>query len=158
MRRRPRDAKDGIFAGGMGADTIFQGVVIALLTLAAYFIGISTAGVSLADAIASDQVGLVGMTMAFLTLSMVEMFHALNMRSQRGSIFTLKGQNKWLWASLGVALLLTFLVIETPLAQAFDFAELDVAHYLISMGLAILIIPIVEAEKAVMRAIDKGKK
>ncbi len=158
MRRRPRDAKDGIFAGGMGADTIFQGVVIALLTLAAYFIGISTAGVSLADAIASDQAGLVGMTMAFLTLSMVEMFHSLNMRSQRGSIFTLKGQNKWLWASLGVALLLTFLVIETPLAQAFDFAELDVAHYLISMGLAILIIPIVEAEKAVMRAIDKGKK
>ena len=157
MRRKPRDATDGIFAGGMGADTIFQGVVIALLTLAAYFVGIQTAGVSLADVMADEQAGLIGMTMAFLTLSMVEMFHSLNMRSQRGSIFTIKGQNGWLWASLGMALLLTFLVIETPLSRAFGFAELDAAHYLMSMGLAILIIPIVEVEKAIMRAIDRGR-
>ena len=158
MERRPRDAKDGIFAGGMGADTIFQGVVISLLTIAAYFIGISSVGASVADVVASDRAGHTGMTMAFLTLSMVEMFHSLNMRSLRGSIFTLKGQNKWLWGSLAIALLLTFVVIETPLSVAFDFAELDLEHYAISMGLAILIIPIVELEKLVMRSIEKGER
>ena len=95
------------------------------------------------------------MTIAFLTLSMVEMFHSLNMRSRRASIFSLKGQNMWLWGAFFLALLLTFLVIETPLRVAFDFAVLDVAHYAMSMGLALLIIPIVEVEKAIMRAIER---
>ncbi|OFK23442.1 cation-translocating P-type ATPase [Olsenella sp. HMSC062G07] len=157
MKRKPRDAKDGIFAGGMGLDTIVQGVIIAVLTLVAYLIGVRSMGVTLAEVAANDQAGVMGMTMAFLTLSMVEMFHSLNMRSLRGSLFTLKGQNKWLWASLGVALLLTFVVIETPLSIAFNFAELDLEHYLISMGLAVLIIPIVEVQKAIMRAVDRSR-
>ena len=157
MARKPRDSKDGIFAGGVGADTVFQGVVISILTLAAYFVGINHAGVTIAQVVQDPQMGLEGMTMAFLTLSMVEMFHSFNMRSLRGSLFTLKGQNKWLWGSFAMALLLTFVVIETPLSVAFDFAELDMAHYAMSMGLAILIIPIVEIEKAVMRAIDRSK-
>ena len=49
-------------------------------------------------------------------------------------------------------------MIETPLSVAFDFAELDLEHYAISMGLAILIIPIVELEKLVMRSIEKGER
>jgi Ca2+-transporting ATPase len=88
---------------------------------------------------------------------MVEMFHSFNMRSQRQSLFKLKGQNKWLWGSFAVALLLTFVVIETPLSAAFGFAEIDLQEYLVAMGLAILIIPIVEVEKLVMRAIDSRK-
>ena len=96
--------------------------------------------------------------MAFLTLSMVEMFHSLNMRSRRTSLFALKGQNKWLWGAFAVALLLTYLAIETPLSIAFHFAEIDLTLYGIAMALALLIIPIVEIEKAVMRAIDRGRK
>ena len=128
-----------------------------MLTLGAYFIGLATEGVSLADVVAGNGSGLEGMTMAFLTLSMVEMFHSLNMRSRRESVFTLKKQNFWLWGAFVVALLLTFVVIETPLSEAFDFAELDLVHYAISMGLAALIIPIVELEKAIMRRVDKAK-
>ena len=157
MERQPRDSKDGIFSNGMGLDTIVQGVVISVLTLAAYFAGLAHSGVTVAQVIADPHAGVEGMTMAFLTLSMVEMFHSLNMRSRRESIFTLKKQNLWLWGAFVVALLLTFVVIETPLSVAFDFAELDLTHYAISMALAALIIPIVELEKAVMRAIDKAK-
>lgn len=157
MERQPRDSKDGIFSNGMGLDTIVQGTIIAVLTLVAYFIGLATEGVSLADVVAGNGSGLEGMTMAFLTLSMVEMFHSLNMRSRRESVFTLKKQNFWLWGAFVVALLLTFVVIETPLSEAFDFAELDLVHYAISMGLAALIIPIVELEKAIMRRVDKAK-
>ena len=157
MKRKPRNSKDGIFANGMGIDTLVQGAIIAALTLASYFIGISHAGVSLAEAVASDQAGLKGMTMAFLTLSMVEMFHSLNMRSRRGSIFKLPTQNGWAWGAFALALLLTWVVIETPLSQLFHFAELDLMHYGIAMVLAFSIIPIIEIYKSVMRGIEKEK-
>ena len=158
MRRKPRAATDGIFAGGMGADTLFQGIVISVLTLVSYFVGhyMEFGTMDLSQVIADPSAGIYGMTMAFLTLSMVEMFHSFNMRSLRQSIFSLKGQNKWLWGSFAVALLLTFVVIETPLSRAFNFAEIDLEEYLVAMGLAILIIPIVELEKLVMRHVGKG--
>ena len=157
MQRKPRNSKDGIFANGMGLDTLVQGIVISVLTLISYFIGLQHAGVSVAAAVANDQAGIEGMTMAFLTLSMVEMFHSLNMRSRRESIFRLKKQNLWLWGSFAVALILTFVVIETPLSHAFGFAEISIREYAIAMGLAFVIIPIVEIEKAIMRAVEKGK-
>ncbi|MDU5893823.1 MAG: cation-translocating P-type ATPase C-terminal domain-containing protein, partial [Atopobium minutum] len=112
----------------------------------------------ISQVLSNPAAGIEGMTMAFLTLSMVEMFHSFNMRSRRQSIFSLKTQNIWLWGSFVIALLLTFVVIETPLAQAFGFAKIDLAEYLIAMGLAILIIPLVELEKAIMRAIDKDNR
>ena len=157
MRRKPRNSKDGIFANGMGADTLFQGIVIAALTLGSYFIGINHAGVGIAEAVANDQAGLEGMTMAFLTLSMVEMFHSLNMRSRRASIFGLPTQNIWSWGAFALSLVLTYIVIETPLSTLFNFAELDMVHYGMAMGLAALIIPIVEIYKAIMRSVEKDK-
>lgn len=159
MKRKPRDAKDGIFSNGMGIDTVVQGTVIALLTLVSYFIGhwYEYGTLDISQVLANPVAGVEGMTMAFLTLSMVEMFHSLNMRSRRQSIFTLKKQNLWLWGSFAMALLLTFVVIETPLAHAFGFAEIGFAEYLTAMLLAVLIIPIVEVQKAIMRAVDKDK-
>jgi Ca2+-transporting ATPase len=80
------------------------------------------------------------------------------MRSRRQSIFSLKGQNMWLWGAFLVAFLLTFLVIEIPfLANMFSFTVLDLPHYGMALGLAILIIPIMEVYKAIMRAVDKSK-
>ena len=157
MKRKPRNSSDGIFANGMGVDTIFQGLVISALTLISYFMGIKAAGVPLADAVASDANGIMGMTMAFLTLSMIEMFHSFNMRSRRTSIFRLPTQNWWIWGAFCLALFLTWVVIETPLSLVFGFAELDLSHYLMAMGLAILIIPINEIYKAIMRGIEKNK-
>ena len=96
------------------------------------------------------------MTMAFLTLSMVEMFHSLNMRSRRASLFSLPTQNGWAWGAFALSLVLTFIVIETPLSQLFHFAHLDMSHYGIALGLAFLIIPIIEIYKAIMRAVEKN--
>ena len=149
MKRAPRDSKDGIFVNGMGIDTLFQGVVIAGLTLSSYFIGVQYAE-------AGSEPALVGMTMAFLTLSMVEMFHSLNMRSRRASLFSLPTQNGWAWGAFALSLVLTFIVIETPLSQLFHFAHLDMSHYGIALGLAFLIIPIIEIYKAIMRAVEKN--
>jgi Ca2+-transporting ATPase len=96
------------------------------------------------------------MTMAFLTMSMCEIFHSFNLRSQRKSVFSLKGQNKVLWAAMLGSLLLTTIVIEVgPIAHAFGFTTIGLTEYVISMGLAFLVIPVVEIVKLIQRAVSK---
>ena len=154
MNRPPRDSKDGIFAGGLGFDVIYQGILVTLITITAYLIGamMDPEVGSLAALRAAGESGH-GMTMAFLTMSMCEIFHSFNMRSQRKSVFSLKGQNKILWAAMLGSLLLTTLVIEVPLiAGAFGFTIIGFTEYAIAMGLAVLVIPIVEIVKLIQRA------
>lgn len=159
MKRKPRNPKDGIFAGGVGFDCLVQGSIIALLTLASYFIGhyFEYGTFDISQVITNPEAGVEGMTMAFLTLSMVEMFHSFNMRSLRGSIFKLTSHNIWLWGSFVMSLILTFVVIETPLSQAFGFAEIGFKEYAMAMLLAASIIPLMELYKAVMRSVQKNK-
>ena len=114
-----------------------------------------------ADAIASGlySAEMLGSSMAFLTLSMCEIFHAFNMRSLHGSIFTIKGQNKWLWGAGVLSFILTTVVVEIDfLCQAFELAHLNMMEYGIALGLSILIIPIVEFVKIFHRRIDKNKE
>lgn len=87
---------------------------------------------------------------------MCEIFHSFNMRSQRKSVFSLKNQNKVLWAAMVGSLLLTTLVIEVPfIAKAFGFTPIGWDEYGIAMALAILVIPVVEIVKAIQRACKK---
>lgn len=147
MKKKPRSTKDGVFAGGMDKDILYQGAFTTLLVLAAYFIGdfIETGAWHIAQ---SDD----GITMAFLTMSMTEIFHSLNMRSRRKSIFTLDTQNKWLWVSCILALVLTTAVIEIPvIANIFGFTVINLKEYAIALGLAFTIIPFVEIVKAFQR-------
>lgn len=159
MNRKPRDSKEGIFADGLGFAVAYQGILVTVITLASYLIGrYVLAGAHHADAIAAGTYSaeMLGTSMAFLTLSMCEIFHSFNMRSLHGSIFTIKGQNKWLWGAGLLSLVLTTAVIEIDfLANAFSLAHLDLTEYAIAMGLAILIIPIVEIVKLIQRAIKK---
>lgn len=161
MSRPPRNSKDGIFANGMGFAISYQGVLITLITIASYFIGARVlANMHHAEAIANGlySAETLGSSMAFLTLSMAEIFHAFNMRSLHGSIFKIKKQNLWLWGAGVLSLLLTTLVVEVPfLANAFELAKLDGAEYGIAIALAISIIPMVEIVKAIARAIRKKK-
>ena len=151
MHRKPRDAKAGIFAGGMGIDILYQGIMVSALTLISYYIGHSFLGAGAAN---GDH----GMTMAFLTMSMAEIFHSFNMRSQRGSIFRLKSQNKTLWLAGAGSLIATTLVCEIPfLADAFGFASVGFTEYLIAIGLGLVVIPVVEIVKLIQRAIAKHK-
>ena len=97
-----------------------------------------------------------GMTMAFLTMSMCEIFHSFNLRSQRKSIFSLKTQNVVLWAAMIGSLILTTLLLEVPfLADAFGFVPVGFEEYGIALGLGFLVIPIVEAVKFVQRKLGK---
>ena len=154
MKRRPRSSREGIFSGGLGGDVAYQGVLIAVVTLAAYFIGhFMEAGVW---EIANSPDG---MTMAFLTMSMAEIFHAFNMRSQRGSILTMKRQNLYLLGAMLFSLLLTTLVIYVPfLSGLFGFEHISAAEFAAALGLAFCVIPIVELVKLLERTISKRKE
>lgn len=151
MKRSPRDPKAGIFAGGMGFDVFFQGAIVTVLVMISYLIGHHyESGVW--EFVNSKD----GTTMAFLTLSMVEIFHSLNMRSRRGSIFKLTSHNKFLYGAMIVSLLLTTAVIEIPfLSAAFDFTPIALPEYLIALSLAVLIIPIMEIVKFIQRKMEK---
>ena len=151
MKRPPRKSEDGIFAGGMGFDIVVQGFVISGLVLASYFIGhFMEAGVW--EITESPD----GMTMAFLTMSLIEIFHAFNMRSQRNSVLQSGKSNKWLWGSLVLSLVLTTGVIYIPfLSEAFAFSEISLTEFAVATALAAVIIPIVEAIKFVQRKTKK---
>ena len=154
MQRPPRDSKEGIFAGGLFFDIAYQGILVTLLTIASYIIGhsIDVGAFSIPKGVSE-----IGMTMAFLTMSMCEIFHSFNLRSQRKSVFSLKGQNVILWAAMLGSLLLTTLLLEVPfLAGAFGFQTLKFEQYAIAMGLAVLVIPVVEIVKLIQRKTAKN--
>lgn len=158
MKRKPRKASDGVFAGGMGIDIAFQGVIITLLVLASFFAGVyfDMGYINIADMIAGTA-DAEGVTMAFITLSMVEIFHSFNMRSRRASIFSMKTQNKWLWGAAALALALTVIPVEVDfLAEVFGFMPLPAHALLTALGLAFLIIPLMEIYKAIMRRVEKN--
>ena len=157
MSRPPRDSKEGIFAGGLLGDIAYQGVLVTALTIVSYLIGsyfefgagffgqLRTLG-------ASDH----GMTMAFLTMSMCELFHSFNVRSQRKSVFAMKSHNKVMWLSMLVSLVLTTAVLEVPfLANAFGFTSIGLTEYVIALLLGALVIPVVEIVKFVQRKLEK---
>ncbi len=157
MKRPPRLKTEGIFADGLGVNVVFHGILLAAITLSAYFIGCALEH----GGIQSNQ----GMTMAFLTLSMAEIFHAYNVRSMHKSVFSLKSHNKLLWGAMLSSLLLTTAVIFVPGVNAFfHFADaagnsiIDVKEYFIALALALSVIPIVELQKAIVSAVRKRKK
>ncbi len=153
MRRKPRAADSGVFAGGMGIDIAYQGLLVSVLTLASYFLGHFLESGVWEITNSAD-----GMTMAFLTMSMAEIFHSFNMRSQRGSLFTMGSRNWALLVSSFAALLLTTLVCEVPfIAAAFDFTTVEFSEYIVAIGLGFLVIPIVEIVKFFQRLAAKKK-
>ena len=158
MRRKPRSKNDGIFAGGLGVDCAYQGIIVSILTVAAFYIGefLETGHLIWRNIPDSSE----GMTMAFFTMAMCEIFHSFNMRSQRGSAVAMvfKGShNILLYGAMALSFVLTTAVVEIDfLSNLFGFAHLDLKAYLISLGLAFLVIPIVEVVKLIQRKTAKN--
>ena len=138
-----------IFAGGLLGDIIYQGVLVTALTIISYIIGHSfeVGHFQMPHGVSAD-----GMTMAFLTMSMCEIFHSFNLRSQRKSIFSLKAHNLILWGAMIGSFLLTIALLYVPLLRnAFGFEPISVVEFGIAVALAFLVIPIVEIVKLIQR-------
>ena len=142
MNKKPRKAKASFFDDGMGANVIFQGIVIGGLTLLAYYIG---------EFVYKDQT--LGMTMAFATLSFTELIHSFNVRSLDKSLFTLGVfSNKTLvWAIFGSAILQLVVLTVPAVATLFKVEIMNSTQWIWVLGLSFSIIPIVEIQKLIYR-------
>ncbi len=154
MTYPPRKSKASLFAGRTGKDILIQGMFQTGLVMTAFCIGnyVLATGARHAEA----------MTMAFIALSMIQLFHSYNMRSSKNSILNKKMfSNKYLNISFLIGALLTILVVVVPPFQVvFDTVSITWQEWLISIGVAFAIVPLVEIQKAIEKAIKSktGKK
>ena len=152
MKRKPRNSNDSVFSNGAGIDTILQGLFMAALIVVSYFIGeyLETGTINL------SVTSLDGMSMAFLTCSFVQIFHAICMRSQRQSIFKLKTFNWWLLGAFASTTLLTAGILYVPFfTKLFKFTAISFKEFMIALGLAFLVIPAIEIIKFFQRRLKK---
>ena len=122
---------------------VIQGIIMAGIVILSFFLGEYMENGVWRLAESQD-----GMTMAFLTANFIEMFHAISMRSQKHSIFTMKSFNKWLFGAFILTTLLTLVVIYVPFfAGIFSFTQIDFGEFITAFGLAFSIVPIIEVLK-----------
>ena len=143
MQQKPRPKKEGFFANGYAWKICIEGIVIGGVTLISYIIG-HFSGLENAHA--------VGQTMAFLTLSSTQLFHAYNVKSHH-SVFSPKSyKNSFMNFAFIVGFVLQILVIYTPGVQdLFEFAPLSFGYFMICMGLSLVMVVIMEIVKLVRR-------
>ena len=88
MERKPLKSGKGIFTKGMTWRIIYQGVMIGLLTLAAFIIGLGTKDVPIIEGLSEQEVRVeIGQTMAFMVLAFSELVHVFNVRNNKKSLF-----------------------------------------------------------------------
>ena len=146
----PRKSGSSLFAGKTGIDIIIQGVMQTALVMASFLVGF----------LYFEKVGAshsVSETMAFVTLCFIQLFHSYNLKSQSQSIFNKKVfDNKFLNLAFGVGVVLVVLVVSiAPIGKLFDTEPLTWAQWLIAIGSAFLIVPMVEIQKIIERKLEK---
>ena len=162
MKRKPRSSDESVFAHGAGIDMIWQGLYMGILVVAAYFIGdymqCMENGEVFTWAKCLTESSPDGVSMAFLVCNFMEVFHAISMRTQRGSIFKLKKFNWWLLGAFIFTLIMTLVVIYVPfLNTLFELTAISGAEFFVALGLAFSVIIVLEIYKAITRAIHHKK-
>lgn len=148
MQKPPRDPKKGLFADGLWTAIIFEGLMIGALALLAFVIG--------ANVFASLTVG---RTMAFAVLSLSQLVHAFNMRSEHSVIKAGLFKNPFLILSFIIGLILEVTVISVPaFASVFGAAPLGTLQWIITAMLSLMPLAIVEGQKFVTDKIFGKKK
>ena len=136
MERKPVDSKKGIFADGLWNKIIVEGVMIGMLTLIAFSIGNKYYGIE------------VGRTMAFISMGLLELVHSFNIKSEKYILKVGILENKFLIGSFILGIFVQTIVILIPtLANIFDVVNLTSNQWLITLGISILPIPIMELQK-----------
>ena len=149
MNRKPNKPGKGVFTKGMTWRVIYQGVMIGLLTLAAFMIGLATTTTPI-DGLTLDESKIeVGQTMAFVTLAFSELVHVYSIRNNKLSIFKtgIKGNSKLIWATLGSAALMLIILLVPALRNVFSIPVLPTENIVELIGLIIAPLIIVELFK-----------
>ena len=149
MTRKPAKPGKGIFTKAMTWRIIYQGIMIGLLTLAAYAIGLATTNEPINGLTLEQSKIEVGQTMAFVTLALSELVHVFNVRDNKKSIFKTKVFNnkKLVWAIIASAALMFVILLIEPLRNIFSIPILPTQNILELVCLIFAPIVIVETFK-----------
>ena len=149
MKRKPAKPGKGVFTKGMTWRVIYQGVMIGLLTLAAFMIGLATTKEPINGLSLDESKIEVGQTMAFITLAMSELVHVFNIRDNKKSIFKTKifNNSKLIWAILASAALMFVILVIPALRHIFSIPILPTGNILELVLLVFAPIVIVEIFK-----------
>jgi len=143
MNKKPKKTK-GIFTKGMTWRVVYQGIMVGLLTLAAFIIGLATPGVE--DQHVKIQIG---QTMAFFVLALSELVHVFNVRDNKNSLFKTKvfNNSKLILAVLGSAALMLGIMFVPALREIFNIVVLPTQNLVEVVLLVFAPIVIVEIFK-----------
>ena len=140
MLEKPRHKKEGLFANGYALKIVIEGIIIGTVTLLAYIIGEQTDHVT-------------GQTMAFLTLSSTQLFHAYNVKSNY-SVFNPKSyKNSFMNFAFILGFVLQLCVVYIPFinTEVFNFTPIPPHLLAITIGLSLVMVVIMEIVKLVNR-------
>lgn len=136
MDKNPKPKKEGLFAGGYGAKIILWGIMFGVLSLSAFYIGVTYGGSDIS-----------GRTMAFITLAISQVIQSFNMRSEQSlfkiGLFT----NKKLVGATALSIILVLAVVFTPISVVFELTTLSTKLYVIAFTLAFVPFPVMEIFK-----------
>ena len=153
MKKSPRKSSASLFAGRTGVDIIVQGIIQTALVMTAFFIGTNI--FEAVDGARHEE----AMTMAFVSLALIQLFHAYSMRSQDHSILNRKlFANKYINLSFIIGVALTvFIVVVPKVNTVFGTVMLNGVEWAISIAVAVAVIPCVEIYKLIVRIIQRQK-
>ncbi len=151
MKKAPRKSNSSLFAGRTGVDIILQGLIQTGLVMASFCVGCFAIDGGMD--IRHDE----AMTMAFVSLALIQLFHSFSMRSQDHSILNRKlFANKYINLSFLIGVALTVFIVVVPgVNEEFGATELDGMEWGIAIALAFAVIPCVEIYKLIVRLIQK---
>ena len=160
MARRPRGYSDRIIDRHMWARIIAIGAVMGIVNLIIFDLCLPGGLFGGLEALAGPEQQLaVARTTVFTALVFMQLFNALNSRSDYGSAFSHLFTNRWLWGSFALAIVLQVLVVEVPvLPDAFGKAPLDIAHWALAIGAGVAVLAFEEVSKAIRRALARGSR
>lgn len=155
MKKKPRNPKDSIFKGSIFT-LLFNGVLIGILTLAAFVYGVHTYGgaeVTLTTVGDNPAALMHAQTLAFVVLSGTQLVHALNMRSENKSIFKLGiFSNMYMIGAIIIGIVLQLAVIYiTPIAEIFKVVPLTLGDWGFVAALSLIVLVLNEILKLFRR-------
>lgn len=151
MKQKPTNSKKSIFTGGMGYNIFVEGCFIGSISILAFVIGIK-----FFDTTANP---IIGRTMAFCVLSLSQIVHAFNVRSEKSFFSYGLLRNPHMTVSFVVCLILQLSVVSVPsIANVFKTIPLDFVQWTIVALLSVSILILVEIEKYLIKLKSLIKK
>ena len=136
MNKKPRDSRKGIFADGLWGKILLEGTMLGMLTLLTFSIGNNLYGLE------------VGRSMTFVALGMLELVHSFNVKSDESIFKVGLFENKYLIGAFILGVLLQAVVVMVPaFANVFKLVPLNGTQWLYTIGISILPLVIIEAQK-----------